>query len=233
MSETCSCSAAPKLILAYSSSADVGEVADRAARQLTRAGVGKIYCLGDLGGYLPCFIETAQMASTFLAHQCHSAAEADDLLQDLFLKALQQGQTFCHIENPRAWLFHVARNLLIDRLRLSKATIELPEDLGNENEAETASVDQLSQCLPRVLGELSPADREAIALCDIDGIAQQEYARRLGLTLPAAKSRVQRARKRLQARLVKACQVKFDDEGKVCCFTPRPPLTEVSPPPHR
>jgi RNA polymerase sigma-70 factor (ECF subfamily) len=161
----------------------------------------------------------------FLAHQCHSTAEADDLLQDVFLKAVQQGQTFCHIDNPRAWLFHVARNLLIDRLRLSKATIELPEDLASEEEVETASVDKLSQCLPRVLSELSAEDRQALVLCDIDGITQQDYARRLGLSLPAAKSRVQRARIRLQALLIKACQVKFDDAGKVCCFTPRTPLT--------
>lgn len=169
----------------------------------------------------------------FLAHQCHSAAEADDLLQDVFLKAVQQGQTFCRIENPRAWLFHVARNLLIDRLRLAKATIELPEDLASEDEAETASIDKLSQCLPRVLNELSTEDREAIALCDIDGMTQLDYARHLGISLPAAKSRVQRARIRLQAQLVNACQVKFDDAGKVCCFTPRAPLPETSDPGRR
>ncbi|MGC1518341.1 MAG: RNA polymerase subunit sigma-70, partial [Azonexus sp.] len=48
----------------------------------------------------------------------------------------------------------------------------------------------------------------------------------LGISLPGAKSRIQRARKRLRNRLVKACQVTFDDQGEVCCFVPRPPLTE-------
>ena len=67
MSESCSCSAAPKLIFACSGAADVGEVADRAARQLTRAGVGKMYCLGGLGGDLPNFIETTRMAGAILA----------------------------------------------------------------------------------------------------------------------------------------------------------------------
>jgi RNA polymerase sigma-70 factor (ECF subfamily) len=54
-------------------------------------------------------------------------------------------------------------------------------------------------------------------------MSQKDYAARLGLTLPGAKSRVQRARVRLKARLTEACQVKFDKDGEVCCFVPRQP----------
>lgn len=158
----------------------------------------------------------------FLANRAASATEADDLLQDVFLKALLHGKDFCCLDNPRAWLFHVARNLLIDRLRLSKEQVPLPDDLSAEPVAEFAPVDLLSHCLPRVLTELSPEDREAILLCDMQGVTQNDYALRLGLTLPAAKSRVQRARQRLQEQLVNACQVRFDEAGKVCCFVPRP-----------
>jgi len=75
----------------------------------------------------------------------------------------------------------------------------------------------------RVLSELAPEDREAITLCDIEGMSQKDYAARLGLTLPGAKSRVQRARARLKLRLTVACQVTFDASGEVCCFVPRPP----------
>lgn len=88
-----------------------------------------------------------------------------------------------------------------------------------EGSEEVAPVDMLSQRLPRVLSERFPEDREAIMLCDIEGLSQQA---RLGLTLPAAKSRVQRARRRLRDRLVTACQVQFDEAGHVCCFAPRP-----------
>jgi len=159
---------------------------------------------------------------SFLANRCASAAEADDLLQEVFLKALLKGKEFCQLDNPRAWLFHVARNLLIDRLRLTKEQVPLPDDLSAESITAIAPVDLLSHCLPRVLTELSPEDREAILLCDMRGLTQSDYAKQIGLTLPAAKSRVQRARLRLQAQLVNACQVKFDDRGKVCCFVPRP-----------
>lgn len=165
---------------------------------------------------------------SFLAQRCASAGEADDLLQEVFLRAVAQGRDFCGIENPRAWLFHVARNLLIDRLRLTREQVELPDDLCAEVPDETSAVDALSHCLPRVLSELPEPDREAITLCDLQGMTQQDYARRLGIGLPAAKSRVQRARRRLQARLVDACQVKFDERGQVCCFKPRPALPDES-----
>jgi RNA polymerase sigma-70 factor, ECF subfamily len=159
----------------------------------------------------------------FLRHRARDDAVADDLLQEVFLRALRRQNGLCGIDNPRAWLFHAARNLLIDRLRLAKEQIPLPDDLPAEIEDLPPPVDGLSQCLPRALAELSPQDREALTLCDIEGMTQQEFATRLGLSLPAAKSRVQRARVRLKTHLSQVCQVSFDAEGKVAGFVPRSP----------
>ena len=145
---------------------------------------------------------------------------AEDLLQDIFVKALGQGSRFCSLENSRAWLYRVTRNALADHLRLAHAQVELPDDLTEETEP-TAPVESLADCLPRALTELSTEDCEAITLCDLEGMTQEEYARRKGLTLPGAKSRVQRARKRLRDHLTTACQIRFDAVGKVCCFVPR------------
>ncbi|MDZ4255830.1 MAG: sigma factor-like helix-turn-helix DNA-binding protein, partial [Sulfuritalea sp.] len=96
-------------------------------------------------------------------------------------------------------------------------------DLAAEPAAVLAPVDGLAQCLPRVLAELAAEDRDAITCCDIEGMTQKDYAARLGLSLPGAKSRLQRARARLKARLTVACQVSFDAGGAVCCFVPRQP----------
>jgi len=159
----------------------------------------------------------------YLRHRLNGAAEAEDLLQEVFLKAVRQGQAFCSIENARAWLFQVARNAVTDHQRGAKAHVALPDDLALPPN-DSAAVDGLAGCVPRVLGELAEADRLAITLCDIEGVSQQALAERLGLTLPGAKSRLQRARARLRARLIEACQVRFDEHGQVCCFTPRPPL---------
>jgi len=157
----------------------------------------------------------------WLVHQLGDASQAEDLLQELFVKALGHKQQFCTMANARAWLYTVARHALIDHLRRHKQQQALPGDLAAPQE-ETAPVAALANCLPRVLAELAPEDREAITLCDLDGMSQEAYAHLKGLTLPGAKSRVQRARKRLRDRLATACQVRFDETGRVCCFAPRP-----------
>jgi len=158
----------------------------------------------------------------WLRRRLGNPAEADDLLQDLFLKALRQGERFCSVQNARAWLFEVARNTLADRLRVARETVALPEDLpALVNEPDT--VDTLTACLPRVLSELSAEDREVITLCDLQGMAQAEFARSRGLSLSGAKSRVQRARQRLHARMTQVCQVQLDGGGRVSDFVWRQP----------
>lgn len=154
-------------------------------------------------------------------HRLQNPSDADDLLQDLFLKALRQGDKFCSVKNARAWLFEVARNTLADRLRVARHTVELPDDLTNPEEV-SDTVDRLTACLPRVLAELAESDRDAITLCDLQGMAQDEYARAKGISLSAAKSRIQRARVRVKQHMTAACQVQLDAAGHVQDFVPRP-----------
>ena len=156
----------------------------------------------------------------WLRRHLRDTAEADDLLQDLFLKALRQGERFCSLTNARAWLFEVARNAIADKLRVSRVMVELPEDLVAVVE-ESDTVDTLTACLPRVLSELDMEDREVITLCDLQGMAQAEYAATRGLSLSAVKSRVQRARRRLKERMSQVCQVQIDDTGHVSDLVPR------------
>jgi len=156
----------------------------------------------------------------WLLHHTGDPALCDDLLQDVFLRAMRHRADLETLRNGRAWLFEVARNRLTDHFRRTRHAVPLPDDLPAP-ETLPAPVDSLARCLPRVLRELSAEDREAIERCDLGGLSQQAYADQLGISLAAAKSRVQRARKRLRARLATACQVRFDEAGRVCCFVPR------------
>jgi len=159
----------------------------------------------------------------WLIRRLDNSADADDLLQDVFEKAMLQGERFCTVENTRAWLHRVTRNALIDRYRLKRELVELPDDIAADV-PEPDTVDNLSECLPRVLLELSVADREVIRCCDIDGMSQQQFASFKGMSLPAVKSRIQRARRRLRQTLEENCQVRLDEGGHVCSFVARPPL---------
>jgi uncharacterized metal-binding protein len=62
----CSCQSAPKLIFPCSGASDVGELADRAARQMTLDQVGKMYCLAGIGGRVSTIMETTREAAKIL-----------------------------------------------------------------------------------------------------------------------------------------------------------------------
>jgi RNA polymerase sigma-70 factor, ECF subfamily len=154
----------------------------------------------------------------WVVHRLPADEDADDFMQDLFLKSLRRQAHFCTLENARAWLFTAARNQLIDRFRLRREHLELPPDLIADHE-ESAAVDLLSACLPVALERLTPSEREVLTACDLDGQKQADYACEHDLTLPAVKARLRRARQHLKACLLDNCQVRFDtDTGQICCF---------------
>lgn len=155
----------------------------------------------------------------WLLKQSGSPMDADDLLQETFLRAIRQQGKFCAIENARAWLFDVARHLVIDRGRRLRPLLPLSDELAIQ-QGELDAVDSLAGCLPRVLEKLAQADRDILRHCDLEGMKQADYAARSGLTLAAAKSRLLRARDRLRQQLSLDCQVRLDSSGRVCCFTP-------------
>lgn len=173
---------------------------------------------------VPCLMTTWHLFESelyyWLLKQTNDEDLSFDLLQNTFLKALQQQKAFCDIQNQRAWLYRVARNMLIDKQR--RASKEQALDLSHYDpsgdELELAAIDSLAQCLPRALENLSPSQRNIITQCDLQGLSQQQYAQQNKLTLVATKSRIQRARQKLKGILQKQCHIRFDEQNRVCCF---------------
>ena len=153
----------------------------------------------------------------FINKNIPDARVSEDLLQDTFLKAIQHGAQFCSLENPRAWLFTVTRNQLVDFQRKQKKTEPLAEDIEEENETISA-IESLSSCLPHALEKLDKKDRDILQKCDLDGLNQLDYAKQNNIGISTAKSRIQRARKKLKQQLNQLCHVKYDTSGNVCCY---------------
>jgi uncharacterized metal-binding protein len=65
--QSCGCNGGAKLIFACSGAADVGEIADKAARKLTRDGVGRMFCTAGLGGRISGILKTTEAAEGVLA----------------------------------------------------------------------------------------------------------------------------------------------------------------------
>lgn len=176
----------------------------------------------------PCLLSTWALVENKLyqwlyQQSHHDEALAFDVLQETFLRGLQIDHSFCNIENQKAWLFRVASNLLTDEWRKQAKTASLEVmDYSNftlSSDSEDPVVG-LAQCLPKALAGLTDDEREVIEQCDLQGLKQQDFATRAGLSLPAVKSRVQRARAKLKQHLNSNCAIRFDESNRVCCFYP-------------
>lgn len=160
-----------------------------------------------------------QALENWLLKKTQDRQQTQDILQDVFIKALQHKERFCTLTCAKSWLFTIAKNAMIDsyrkvQLQAGAVYCEPAED------DQRAPVTDLQQCLIRVLAELDEGDKEVIEHCDMQGLPQIAYAQMKGLSISATKSRIQRARKKLREQMIVSCNVKFNQQG-VCCFTPR------------
>lgn len=157
----------------------------------------------------------------FATKRVGDAAVADDIVHDVLLKALTQ---LGGLEEPgklRAWLYRIARNAIVDYYRTRRPSEPLPEDQVEDDAGQLEQAEQeLARCLAPLLIELPAPYREALTLAEVEGVPQREIARRQGLSLSGAKSRVQRARRMLREALLSCCHVERDRRGGIVDYRP-------------
>lgn len=145
------------------------------------------------------FLETYEPLRTDLYRYCRhltrSPWDAEDLAQDALARAfVTLGQMGHAPPNPRAWLFKVASNLWIDRLRRSRRE-EVTEVAGGA----TGGDDRRGarEAAGTLIGQLSPQERAAVVLKDVFDLSLEEAADALSTTVGAIKAALHRARGKL------------------------------------
>ena len=163
--------------------------------------------------------EFAEKLRLFIQKRVSNPAEAEDILQDVFLKIGTRLNQLEDTAKLQGWLYLIARNAVIDHYRKQRETVELPETLAIENEP--AELEELKVSFRRMIHGLPGPYREAILLTEFDGLSQVELAKRLGISVSGAKSRVQRGREQLKEMLLDCCHFEFDRRGRVFDCHPR------------
>lgn len=165
----------------------------------------------------------------FIARRIQNHADADDVLQEVLIKIHRSAERLSDEKNLFAWVYAIARNAIIDHYRKQRPTVSLDGDIKDPGELskeapEPDALGEIADCLRPFLGHLPEKYREAIVLTDLDGLTQVDLARKLGLSVSGAKSRVQRAREHLKRMLLECCHLEFNASGRVVgyeCKDPR------------
>jgi RNA polymerase sigma-70 factor (ECF subfamily) len=159
---------------------------------------------------------------SFIAKRIRDENLAEDLLHDVFLKIHNRIDSLAEPDNLAAWIYRIARNSIIDSYRKQSPIIdESVTDLDLEQKLPTETPDDLNRVVQSIIEKLPDQDKEILLMSDFQGIKQVEIAERYGISLSAAKSRIQRARKKLKELLLECCHFEFDRYGTVFDYHPK------------
>jgi RNA polymerase sigma-70 factor (ECF subfamily) len=162
---------------------------------------------------------------SFVAHRVPGESSShDDLVQEILIRLHRGLPRLRESERLDAFAYQVARNAIADHFRKGRREQPVdPETLQDRAAAEDGDPEdpsgegraQLARCLRPLVERLGEEYREAVLLTDLGDLSQAEAARRLGLSAPGMRSRVQRGRSQLHETLAKCCTVELDAGAQI------------------
>jgi RNA polymerase sigma-70 factor (ECF subfamily) len=159
-------------------------------------------------------------------HVTQNREDAEDVLQETFMKAYEHLDQFQGNSKFYTWIVRIAVNQALMKLRRRKTdksvsldeTIDTGEDTivreiaaWDENPEQRFSREELGGILDTAVESLEPPYRSVFVLRDIEELSTEETADALGLSIPAVKSRLLRARLQLREKLTRYFKRKGDD----------------------
>jgi RNA polymerase sigma-70 factor, ECF subfamily len=164
-------------------------------------------------------------------HITQNREDAEDVVQDAFLKAYQNLERFQEQSKFYTWLVRIAVNEALMRLRKRRTgtgrTVSIDEDIETDDDSIPREIAdwspnpeqmynqaELKDILSRNIQGLPASFRTVFVLRDVEGLSTEETAEALQLSVPAVKSRLLRARLQLRERLNRYFKKKKDGVAK-------------------
>ncbi len=142
----------------------------------------------------------------FAMYLTRNPAEADDLVQETYLRAFRFSHRFQPGTHLRAWLFQILRNTFLTFYRLRERELPLAEDgvpdwdapMFHDAPAEDPGVLEAHTDLERAMRRLPDEFRTVLLLAEVEGLPLEEVAQIMACPVGTVKSRIFRAKERLR-----------------------------------
>jgi RNA polymerase sigma-70 factor (ECF subfamily) len=158
--------------------------------------------------------------------------DAEDLTQEVFAKVDQALPSFRGDSKVSTWIYRIATNAAIERLRRREPDRPAPDAGGADAAVDHAPAadrtlvrDEMQDCIRAYIADLPPSYRSVLILSEYEELTDQQIADVLGLTVGTVKIRLHRARRRLRDALGSGCAFYRDDRNELACepaYPPRP-----------
>ena len=151
----------------------------------------------------------------FIMARVNSKETAEDILQEVFIKIHKGVGTLKDHSKIESWIYQITRNSIIDHYRKRNITTQaLHMDAALPEEMDTSTID-ITECLKPFILQLPEKYKDILWKATYENVSQTEYAQKNSLTYSTVKSRIQRARKHLNALFNQCCKVEADKYGNI------------------
>ncbi len=163
-------------------------------------------------------------------------AAAADVVQTVLLRVHERQHQLTDTDRLAPWVWRIARNVVADhhRARRPETSLDAWDASGaplppeaTEPAPEADELAGLAHWVAWQIDALEPAYADALRLTELEGKTMAEAAAALNLSVSGVKSRVQRGRAQLKARLLRCCAVALDHAGRPVDFHKKPGSCEM------
>ena len=165
----------------------------------------------------------------FISRKVSNTSQVEDILQDVFIKIHSNIDLLKETSKIRSWVYQITRNTIIDYYRKQKIKIDDIDSISLDDKDTFHTIDDMIEAGPYqevasglrgMIDDLPEKYSQAIYLVEFEGLSQVELAKKLGISISGAKSRVQRGRQLLRESLMKCCHFELDRFGIIINFHP-------------
>ncbi len=169
--------------------------------------------------------EFHSVLNNYIVKRVNNRDDAQDLLQEVFIKIYGNISGVDKKENLKSWLFTITKNTIIDyyRKNANKAKLTSADSVTDViNEQDFDRTKELEKCIHHFIEQLPDEYREIIIDSEIKGIKQKDLGDKYGLAYPSVRSRIQRGRARLKEMFMDCCKIEVDRRGNILEAIPKP-----------
>ncbi|WP_167615463.1 RNA polymerase sigma factor SigZ [Maribellus sediminis] len=162
----------------------------------------------------------------FIRKRTKDPVEAEDILQEVFLKILDKIDSLKDSEKLKSWMYQIARNTIIDHFRLQKKEdkqLHYVTSEGDEPE-DNSSMKEAESWIGLYIDGLPENYKEAVVLSELNGLSIGEVAEKLNISYTNARARVHRGRQALKKSLTDCCTFHVDVYGNIIDYHRNAPV---------
>jgi RNA polymerase sigma-70 factor, ECF subfamily len=176
------------------------ESEDRERERAQEIALFRSFISGNRQAFTELYLRFRQRVFSYCLRMLGSAEEAEDLYQEVFIRVYERSHQFAEDKSLSGWIFTIAHNLCLNRIRDRKPTEGLDDVYGLASPEQDFGEDWQAR-IQWALDQVPAENREPFLLFEYQGLTYLEIADVLKLTIPAVKSRIYRTREQLRTLL--------------------------------